>query len=108
MKELEELKRLDTLIGKCEDELHYLEQDRKILDRCAAQLSRRERTHRLCTNGGILENFLRRPDLLTEAQVRQLLRFAFGQPAVRSLLEELLAEAAERERAAVSPPSALP
>ena len=98
----------DAQIQAAEDELHRLDQQKKILDREAALLSRRQRTRRLCTRGGMLETFLRCPEQLDDAQIMQLLRLAFDQPAVRQLLESLLAGDSSREQVPAPSPFALP
>ena len=47
------------------------------------QLTRSERTHRLCTRAGILETFLREPTSLTDDDVMELLTFIFHGEAVQ-------------------------
>ncbi len=42
-----------------------------------ARLARAERTHRLCTRGGMLETFIQEPSLLTDNDVMELLTFLF-------------------------------
>lgn len=56
-------------------------------------LTRAERTHQLCTRGAMLEGFLQEPDLLTDEQVKNLLRLAFRQKDVRETLENMLQDA---------------
>ena len=53
-------------------------------------LTRRERTHRLCTRAGMLESFLQEPTILTDDDVMDLLKFMFDIPAVRQKLDELI------------------
>ena len=108
MNEYDELYRLDAQIRASQEELHRLDQQKKILDREAALLSRRQRTRRLCTRGGMLESYLCHPEQLDDAQIMRLLRLAFDQPAVRQLLESLLSGDSSREQVPALPPSALP
>ena len=60
------------------------------------QLTRSERTHRLCTRAGMLETFLREPTLLTDDDVMELLTFIFHSEAVQKKLN-LLIEKREKE-----------
>lgn len=60
---------------------HYADQ-MKILKQERAQLERKRRNHRIFTRGAMLESFLRKPLLLTDDQVFQLLRTAFNSPEV--------------------------
>ena len=54
---------------------------------------RKERTHRLCTRGGMLESFLRDPNALTNDQVMNLLRICFRQNPVQESLNQMLEDA---------------
>ena len=56
----------------------------KILQREQAQLERKKRNRRIFTRGAMLESFLRKPLLLTDEQVYQLLKIAFNSPEVQS------------------------
>ena len=51
-------------------------------------LTRKERTHRLCTRGAILEKFLGCPDELTDEQVEEILKIAFQPEAVSRAIEQ--------------------
>ena len=64
-------------------EKHYADQ-MKILKREQSQLERKKRNHRIFTRGAMLESFLRKPLLLTDDQVFQLLKIAFNSPEVRN------------------------
>ena len=108
MNEQQQLSIFDAQIQAAEEELHRLVQQKKILDREAALLSRRQRTRRLCTRGGMLESFLRHPEQLDDAQIMRLLRLAFDQPAVRQLLESLLPGDSFLEQVPALQQSALP
>ena len=54
------------------------------------QLTRSERTHRLCTRAGMLETFLREPTVLTDDDVMELLTFIFRGEAVQKKLSMLI------------------
>lgn len=62
------------------------------------RLTRGERTHRLCTRAGMLETFLRKPTVLTDDDVMELLTFIFHSEAVQKKLN-LLIENRENELA---------
>ncbi len=60
--------------------------DEKAIAHELAYLTRNERTHRLCTRGGMLETFIREPSLLTDDDVMELLTFLFhGRDAQKKL-----------------------
>jgi len=82
---------LEAEIEKAERKRRYYEQKEKILSRkVIPQLTRKERTNRLCTRAGMLESFLVHPELLTNDQVMDLLRIAFRQKEVKDALDEML------------------
>ena len=54
------------------------------------RLTRSERTHRLCTRAGMLEAFLRKPTILTDDDVMELLTFIFHSEAVQKKLNMLI------------------
>ena len=64
-------------------EKHYADQ-MKILKREQSQLERKKRNHQIFTHGAMLESFLRKPLLLTDGQVFQLLKTAFNSLEVQS------------------------
>ena len=49
----------------------------------AKELTRKARTRRLCTCGGMLESFLQAPNILTDDDVMDLLTFIFRQHSVQ-------------------------
>ena len=71
-------------------ELKYTQQHERITAHMISQLTRKERTNRLCTRAGMLESFLRKPEQLSNDQVMELLKVAFAQPKVYETLEEML------------------
>ena len=54
------------------------------------RLTRSERTHRLCTRGGMLETFLREPATLADDDVMELLSFIFHSEVVQKKLNMLI------------------
>ena len=80
----------DVLIPRPETELLVKEAVK------LADMTRRQRTKRLCTRGGMLEHFLERPEVLTEDQVMELLAIAFREAKVDAALNAMLAEATEQ------------
>ena len=56
----------------------------------AKELTRKARTRRLCTRGGMLESFLEAPNILTDDDVMDLLTFIFRQPVVRKNLRLII------------------
>lgn len=71
----------------------------KYLEAAEKKLTWKERTHRLCTRGGMLEKFLIEPGVLTDDQVMEILKSAFRRDEVTALIHSFLREnmAAENE-----------
>ena len=89
----EEIKKLREEIEDANERLRYYSQQEKMTLSEIRRLTRRERTHRLCTRGGMVESFIKKPELLTDDQVMELLTLAFRQPEVSERLQEMLNEA---------------
>ena len=62
----------------------------KALKHQLKQLTRKERTHRLCIRGGMLESFLQEPERLTDDDVMLLLKLIFHRQDTQELLKKLL------------------
>lgn len=75
---------------KAERQLRNARNREKYLEHELSRLTRSERTHRLCTRGGMLENFLREPTLLTDEDVLVLLSFLFHGEAAQKKLDLLI------------------
>ena len=88
----EKLEKLNQEIAKGEARLRRAQHEEKILEHQVKQLTRKERTHRLCTRGAMLESFLLRPEVLTDEDVMDILKQAFSQ----SGMKEIVAESVER------------
>ena len=78
----EKLKKLNQQLAKSEARLRRAQHEEKILEHQMKQLTRKERTHRLCTRGAMLESFLIRPEVLTDDDVMDILKQAFSQTGI--------------------------
>ncbi|MEE0546687.1 MAG: DUF3847 domain-containing protein [Peptococcaceae bacterium] len=59
-----------------------------MLEHQKKQLIRKERTHRFCTRGAMLESFLIRPDVLTDDDVMDILKQAFSKTGMKEVFAE--------------------
>ena len=84
----EKLKKLNQQLAKSEARLRRAQHEEKILEHQMKQLTRKERTHRLCTRGAMLESFLTRPEVLTDDDVMDILKQAFSQTDIREVVAE--------------------
>ena len=91
MPDTSKLEKLNRELEKSEKKLRKAINDEKALQH---QLTRKERTHRLCTRGGMLESFLQEPERLTDDDVMLLLTLIFHRQDTQELLKKLL----EREK----------
>ena len=69
MPDTSKLEKLNRELEKSEKKLRKAINDEKALQHQLKQLTRKERTHRLCTRGGMLESFLQEPERLTDDDV---------------------------------------
>lgn len=93
----DKLEKLNQEIEKTEAKLRRAQHEEKILEHQRKTLTRRERTHRLCTRGAELERYLPHPELVTEEQVKLILKLLFHQDSSREIVERVLAEMPESE-----------
>ena len=84
------LEKLNRELEKSEKKLRKAINDEKALQHQLKQLTRKERTHRLCTRGGMLESFLQEPERLTDDDVMLLLKLIFHRQDTQELLKKLL------------------
>ena len=82
----EKLEKLNQEIAKGEARLRRAQHEEKIHQ--VKQLTRKERTHRLCTRGAMLESFLLRPEVLTDEDVMDILKQAFSQSGMKEIVAE--------------------
>ena len=94
MPDTSKLEKLNRELEKSEKKLRKAINDEKALQHQLKQLTRKERTHRLCTRGGMLESFLQEPERLTDNDVMMLLKLIFHRQDTQELLKKLL----EREK----------
>ena len=93
----EKLEKLNRQLAQGEARLRRAQHEEKILAHQIKQLTRKERTHRLCTRGAMLESYFPHPEAVTDEQVSQILRVLFHQEAARQLMESILAKNPQRE-----------
>ena len=84
----EKLEALNQEIEKTEKKLRRAQHEEKILEHQIKTLTRKERTHRLCTRGAMLESFLIRPEVLTDEDVMDILKQAFSQNGMKETVAE--------------------
>ena len=65
--------------------------EEKILEHQIKTLTRKERTHRLCTRAAMLESYLPHPEAITDEQVSLFLKLLFRQDSTRQLMEKVFA-----------------
>lgn len=92
MKQKEKLEKINQEIAKTESRLKRAEQEEKILQNRLKTLNRKERTHRLCTRGVMLESYLPQPEILTDEQVNMLLKILFNSSNISQILDKILVE----------------
>lgn len=88
----EKLEKLNQEIAKTEAKLRRAEHKEKMLEHQIKTLDRKERTHRLCTRGAMLESHLLHPESMTDEQVSTILKVLFHRSNTKSLVEQILAE----------------
>ena len=84
----EKLEKLNRELAKGEARLRRAQHEEKILEHQIKRLTRKERTHRLCTRGAMLESFLIRPEVLTDDDVMDILKQAFSQTGMKEVVAE--------------------
>jgi DNA-binding transcriptional regulator YhcF (GntR family) len=84
----EKLEKLNRQLAQGEARLRRAQHEEKILAHQIKQLTRKERTHRLCTRGAMLESFLIRPEVLTDDDVMDILKQAFSQTGMKETVAE--------------------
>ena len=91
MPDTSKLEKLNRELEKSEKKLRKAINDEKALQHQLKQLTRKERTHRLCTRGAILESCLPHPEAVTDEQVSLFLKLLFHQDSTRQLMEKIFA-----------------
>ena len=85
----EKLKKLNQQLAKSEARLRRAQHEEKILEHQIKTLTRKERTHRLCTRAAMLESYLPHPEAITDEQVSLFLKLLFRQDSTRQLMEKV-------------------
>lgn len=88
----EKLEKINKDIEETENRLRRAEREEKILQHQLKTLNRKERTHRLCTRGAMLESYLPRPEILTDEQVNLILKTLFNSSNISQIFDKILAE----------------
>ena len=86
---------LRTEQERLENELKIKNQKLKALKQQEKELARKERTHRLCTHGAMLEQYLP-PEENTDEQIDKFLRTMFSLPEVMQILYRIREETDEQ------------
>ena len=84
-------------VEKGERRKKFYENEIKIKEHQMKQLTRAERTHRLCSHGGMLEKFIERPDILSDEQIMNLLTFIFHKDDVQAMLRKMINDAETKD-----------
>ena len=84
----EKLEKLNRALAQGEARWRRARHEQKMLEYQVKQLTRKERTHRLCTRGAMLESFLIRPEVLTDDDVMDILKQAFSQTGMKKTVAE--------------------
>ncbi len=77
-------------IAATEAKLQKVSADMKALYREGQKLKRAARTHRLCNLGGLLESYLKEPDILEQDDVKRILDGVFADDRVQRALDRLI------------------
>ena len=88
MPDTSKLEKLNRELEKSEKKLRKAINDEKALQHQLKQLTRKERTHRLCTRGGMLESFLQEPERLTDDECHAVVETHFSQAGHAGTIEK--------------------
>ncbi len=92
MPDTSKLEKLNRELEKSEKKLRKAINDEKALQHQLKQLTRKERTHRLCTRGAMLESHLPHPESVTDEQVSTILKVLFHRGDTKRLVAQVLTE----------------
>lgn len=95
----EKLEQLNQEIAKGEARLRRAQHEEKILQHQIKTLNWKERTHRLCTRGAMLESCLPHPETVTDEQVTTILNALFRRSDTERLIQMVLAGTEQKEDA---------
>lgn len=80
---------------KAEQDLKLRQENLRKLRKKEAELTRNARTHRLCTHGAMLEQYLS-PDEFTDEQIESILKSVFRRTDIIEMLERVKRQAADQ------------
>ena len=80
---------------KAELDLKLRQENLRKLRKKEAELTRNARTHRLCTHGAMLEQYLS-PDEFTDEQIESILKSVFRRTDIIEMLESVKRQAADQ------------
>lgn len=90
------LEKVNQDIEKAQSRLRQAQHKKKILEHQVKKLNRKERTHRLCTRGAMLERYIPNPDTIADEQVDMILNILFHQINTKLIIERILAYSEDR------------
>ena len=93
----EKLEKLNQELEKTEAKLRQARHQERILEYQLKKLTRKERTHRLCTRGAMLESYLPHPENVTDEQIDVILKTLFHRNDIRQSRAKILAENGKEE-----------
>ena len=93
----ERLEKLNRELEKTEAKLRRAQHQEKIFEHQIKKLTRKERTHRLCTRGAMLESYLPHPEYVTNEQINVILKTLFYRNDIRQFIAKILAENGKEE-----------
>ena len=82
------LQELQAEQERVENELKIRNQKLKALKQQEKELARKERTHRLCTHGAMLEQYLP-PEEYTDDEIDKILRTVFQNDSIRQFISSV-------------------
>ena len=88
----EKLEKLNRQLAQGEARLRRAQHEEKMLEHQIKTLTRKERTHRLCTRAAMLESYLPHPEAIMDEQVSLFLKLLFHKDSTRQLMEKVFAE----------------
>lgn len=93
----EKLEKLNDQIAKGEAKLRRAQHEEKMLQHQIKMLTRKERTHRLCTRAAMMESYFPHSELVTDEQVRTVLKLIFHRSESQQILDRVLLGKSENE-----------
>lgn len=70
---------------------------KKMLEHQAKELTRKERTHRLCARGAMLESYFPQLEAVTDEQVEAFLKLLFHQSDTHELMQRIFSNTQKEE-----------